>query len=477
MRSLAWMFAFVAFGAWAEGPSDFSASASVTPANGDALQRFTLPMQAYRDTRRDLADVRVFNANGETVPIALAGDPESVFEPPRVVPLALYAVSRIDPLPGPPPRGREATSPRGREATSPSGRERFTGTSGAEVTVRMSDGTLVEVRRRGGASKRDIVPAAYLLDASQLEEPLAALEFGWNAAPGTEVVPITVEASDDLQSWRLVSRATLWHLTQGAGDVSQARARFVPASKAKYYRVTWSRAPDFALRTVTGEYEGKVRSAPRDVLTVAGRASDKPGEFVFDLGARLPVEAVRVVPAETNSIAIYMLSSRDPPDDTWHGARGGGFYRLVRGGTEIESAPEEIGRRSAREWRVRVDPNTAGIGKTPPKLEVQWRGYQVVYVARGPGPFRLAFGDPDAKPAWVGVSSLIPDYKRGDELKLPEATVGAVEGGPPRRIAFLPARMAELGPRKLALWATLILAVAVLAFMAWRLHRQIRAKP
>jgi hypothetical protein len=96
----------------------------------------------------------------------------------------------------------------------------------------------------------------------------------------------------------------------------------------------------------------------------------------------------------------------------------------------------------------------------------------VVFVARGPGPFHLAFGDPDAKPAWVPVSSLVPGYKRGDELKLAEAAVGAVEGGPPARVSFLPARIAELGPRKVTLWSVLILAVAVLAFMAWQLKRK-----
>jgi hypothetical protein len=41
---------------------------------------------------------------------------------------------------------------------------------------------------------------------------------------------------------------------------------------------------------------------------------------------------------------------------------------------------------------------------------------------------------------------------------------------------MLPAPLAALGPRKLALWAVLILAVAVLGFMAWRLHRQVRSE-
>lgn len=455
MRWIAVVFACATVGALAEEPSDFAASAPVTPANADALQRLALPFAAYRDTRRDLADIRVFNANGEPVPIALAGDAEATREAPRVVPLPLFPVSRLEsnPLPGPPPRGRE---------------------SGSEVKIRMSDGTLVEVRGRGKAAEKIAVPVAYLLDASQLTEPLAALDFQWDAAPGTEVVPISVEASDDLQSWRYVGRATLWNVRQGASSVSQARARLGGGAKAKYYRVTWSNAPAFALRTVSGEYEAKVRSAPRETFVVAGRAGEKPGEFVFDLGARLPVETVRIVPAETNSIASYTILSRNPPDAQWQYVTSSGFYRLTRGGAEIESPAWPIPRRNARDWMARVDAQTAGVGSAPPKLEVQWRGFQVVFVARGPGPFRVAFGDPDAKPAWVAVSSLIPDYKRGDELKLPEATVGVVEGGSPRRIAFLPTRLAELGPRKLGLWGLLIFAVAVLAFMAWQLNRHMK---
>jgi hypothetical protein len=102
------MAACAACGAFAQDPSDFSASAPVTPANGDALQRFTLPFAAYRDTRRDFSDVRVFNAHGEPVPIALAGDPDAVREAPRLVALPIFAVSRMkgDPLPGPLPLDR-----------------------------------------------------------------------------------------------------------------------------------------------------------------------------------------------------------------------------------------------------------------------------------------------------------------------------------------------------------------------------------
>jgi hypothetical protein len=320
------------------------------------------------------------------------------------------------------------------------------------------------------------VPTAYLIDASKLEDRLAAFVVDWNAAPGTEVVRVSVEASDDLQGWWQVAGASVVRLSQGGRVLEQPRVALGSATKAKYYRMTWSGASDFRLRSVRAELTSEVRRAPRETLTVAGRAGEKPGEFVFDLGARLPVEALRIVPAEPNSVAQLAILTREPLQTEWRRVTSAVFYRIERNGTQVESPALDIGRHAAREWMARTDPNAGGIGSTPPRLEVQWRPRQVVFVARGPGPFRLAFGNPDAKGSWLSVSTLIPGYRHGDELKLPEAMVGAVEGGPPPRLAFLPARVAELGPREIALWATLIVAVFVLGFMAWRLHRQMQRK-
>jgi hypothetical protein len=391
----------------------------------------------------------VFNAHGEPVPIALAGDPGAVREAPRVVALPIVPVSRLAPAPG---------------------------AKGAEVTIRMSDGTVVEVRGKGAPARKSAVPTAYLIDSSQVEDRLAAFVVDWNAAPGTEVVRVSVDASDDLQGWRRAGGASVVRLSQGGRVLEQPRVALGSATKAKYYRMTWSGASDFRLRSARAELVSEVRRAPRETLTVAGRAGEKPGEFVFDLGARLPVESLRIVPAEPNSVAPFAILTREPPQAEWQRVTSAVFYRIERNGTEVESPALDIGRHAAREWMARTDPNTGGIGSTPPRLEVQWRPRQVVFVARGPGPFRLAFGNPDAKGSWLSVSTLIPGYRHGDELKLPEAKVGAVEGGPPPRLAFLPARMAELGPRKIALWATLIVAVFVLGFMAWRLHRQMQQK-
>ena len=136
MRTIAWVACCAVLGALAEEPGDFARSATITPEGSDTLQRFVLPFETYRDTRRDMADVRVFNARGEPVPIALAGEPEPVKVTKKNVPLARFPVSKLD--------------------TAPSAK-------GAEVTIRMSDGTLVSVHGRGGELAKDTVPVLTFL--------------------------------------------------------------------------------------------------------------------------------------------------------------------------------------------------------------------------------------------------------------------------------------------------------------------------
>jgi hypothetical protein len=216
-----------------------------------------------------------------------------------------------------------------------------------------------------------------------------------------------------------------------------------------------------------------VKKAPRSVLTLKAAKGERPGEFVYDLGARLPIEAVRIVPGEPNSVATFAIHARTGAGSEWTPVASSVFYRLVRDGNEVRSGPLEIAPHTAREWMARTDPQAGGVGGVAPRIEAQWRDAEVVFVARGDPPFRLAFGDPEAKSGWTPVSTLMPGYKRGDEMKVAEAKLGPVESGAVRGSSW-PAWAAEMGPRKLTLWAILFAAAAVLGFMAWRLSRQMR---
>jgi hypothetical protein len=395
-----WLFLF-ALAAHAE---DFRSKAPITTEGSDPFRRIQLPFEAYRDTRSDLGDLRVLNAKGEAVPLAFVGEAIPEREKPVNVRLPQFAVTAPTP------------------SATASGR--------VDVRVRTADGALMYVEQRSAGKPPPVRPAAYFLDASKVEFPIGALVFDWEVKPGSEIVKVNVEASDDLREWRPVaSRATLLRLEQAGQTLAQNQVP-LRGAKWKYYRVTWDGVP-FALKAVDAE------SAPKDSrpdeprkTTTASATRTKEGDFVYDLGARLPVEALRVVFPEVNSVAPFDIAVRDTKEGAWRAVASATFYRIARDGVEIASQPLRLGPVSAREWRLHPQVKSAGDG-APPTLEVQWRPAEIVFVAKGEGPFVLAFGDREARATAIPVSNLMPNYERGAERKLAMATVGAVTTAPP----------------------------------------------
>lgn len=444
MRTVAAVLASAALGAFAQSPAEFTSTAPLVLGAGDALQRVVLPFEAYRDARPDLADVRVLNGRGDAVPMAFAGEAQAQRSDPPPVPLPIFPVTSLEQR----------------------------GTGGGHISIRAADGTLVDVRGgRVQAGKREAV-VAYLVDATKLRDPVRALHFDWAAETGTQVVQVNVEASEDLRGWTPVASSPLVKLEHAGQVLGQPRVEF-PARKAKYYRVTWN-GPRFELRSLGALAEERVQPPPREVRAVRGAAGAKPGEFVFDAGARLPVEALRVLPQEENSVMAVEVLARDDERKPWRPVTRATFYRLVRDGARIDSPPMEL-RHAARYWMLRTAPGS-GAGIAPPALEMHWRPAQVVFVARGDPPFTLAFGHPEAKPALLPVSTLIPSYERWAELRLPEARVAEVRTLR-REQPFWQRFGIDAEPKQAALWAVLVGGVLLLAFMAWRLHGQMQAPP
>lgn len=427
--------------AFAQPPSQFRSSAPITLAGTDALNEVEIPVEAYRDARRDLADIRVFNKAGESVPYAWAGMPPPQLEATAPIELPIFPISRV---------------------------EAAGGSSGAEVTVRASDGTLVSVKSKGGAPpKAKVTPKAYLLDASKATEPMRALAFIWKAAPGSEVVNVTVEASDDLRAWSRVAAGPIVGLEANGRVVAQPRVEF-PARKVKYFRVTWD-APSFEPTEVRAEHEPRGVLPTRQSMTVKATPGANAGEFTFDLGGRLPVESLRLIPGQPNSVLSTLMFTRDEEKDPWRPMASASFYRLDHAGKELQSPAIEIGRRPARYWLIRLAPgSSAGV---PPTMEVAWRNPTLVFVAQGEGPFHLAFGNAQAPATALQLTALVPPTPQ--QLKIGRAQAGPVRAGPP------PTRwenlVGEMNARRIALWAVLFAGVAALGLMAWRLSRQMKS--
>lgn len=438
---LALLMLALALPAIAETPK-LRSSAAITLVGRDSLQRVALPFEAYRDARADLGDVRVLNARGEPVPIARAGEPDKAREAPVLTELPMF------PLMQPP-------SPKSTAL-------------GTEISVRAADGTLVAIKPSGAVGTAEPQVRSYVLDASKLEVPMQALVLDWVAAPGREMVHLRLESSDDLKSWNTIAESPVTKMEFEGRVLSQPRVAFQP-TKAKYLRLRWSNG-EFALKSARAETQGETQPPPRTTHLVNGTPGANALEFFFDLGARLPVEKVRLVLAEANAVVSATLYTREDDKVPWQLVTGAPFYRLQRGGSDVQSPAVDIGRHAARYWMARLaNGSSGGPGRA---LEVQWRPDQLVFVAQGDPPFSLAFGNSSLTSVALPVSDLIPSYHRLAELKLPEARTGPVTTAPP------PGRwekmVSETNYSRLALWALLLAGVVVLGYMAWRLARQMR---
>jgi hypothetical protein len=438
----------LSLGVNAQTVSEFRSSASVAPAAGDPLQRITLPFEVYRDAKPDLSDLRLFNAKGEALPISFAGTPEPTIETPPSTTLTAF------PLYSPAPRVGD------------------TGSGRVDVRVKTGrDGTIVSVYESGRPAPAQPQRAvAWLLDTTQLKTPTRYLIVDWNSGPGLEAARITVEASDDLKYWHAIAHsAPVLKVEYGGREIAQRKVD-VSYAKAKYMRLSADR-PEFVLKSVSAEAAPAKRPAPRSKLTVAGKPGAKAGEFVYDLGARLPIESVSLRFGEVNSVAPFAILTRDDPaKEQARAVTNATFYRLMRQGVELESPKVEIGRQPARYWVARLDPNSPPPGGGAPTLEVEWRPGQLVYVARGEGPYTLAFGNAEAKRVMLETNQLIPGYTRLEELTLMQGQVGPVASAE-KREEWWRKVTGDTPPKKIVLWGVLLAAVAALAAMAFRLSR------
>lgn len=433
-----------------ERPEQFAHAARIAGAGEDSHYRFTLPADAYRGvTRADLGDLRVFNGAGEPVPYAF-------------VPLR---VAKKDPA----MHGTKLFPLRGEEAK---------GLDGLNVRIRHNPGggTSVDVSSSPAAKERKLL--GYILDPGELKTPFEALVLDWQGRAGFTGTA-RVEASEDLKSWRtLAGAASILYLEHGGQRLERKRVELYGA-RARYLRVSFTGTPaDFALKQARLELRPDKAEPAREWLALVARpVADRPGEYEFDTGGHFPVDRLRFVLPQLNTVAQGQVftrerrESRRSAEDYWRPALSATLYRLRRNGTEVTSADLAVAPNASRHWRLKVDQRGGGLGSGEVRLEIGWVPHQVVYAARGAEPFTLAYGMKIAKPGALPIAAVLPGYKEGEAIALKTASLGVAASPEPKATSSFSIASAEA--KKWALWASLLVGVLLLVWMAFALLKQV----
>lgn len=449
--SLGWLGAVglcVALSAVAQDkPGDFKSLAPLSLSGEGPWYRLELPLAVQlHASQTDLRDIRVFNAAGEPQAYALARQQAQTTEQ--------HTLSDVKWFP--------LYSSADAADSTPSVR--------VQSTI---NGTLVEVQPSTQLEAGEEVLRGWLLDASAIKAPLQQLVLDWTSErDGFQ--RFSIEASDDLQHWQPWGEGQVARLSFADERVEQHEVA-LPGQTARYLRLLWNTPQTAPVLTSAQLQSSTTSSLPSPLVwsqPLKG-SSAKAGEYTWQLPMGLNLERVRIALTQANSLAPATLYGRRESSLPWQPLGNGLLYRLTQNGQDVQQNELQLPGQTVQQLRLVVDERGGGLGAEAPSLEFAVRGTQLVFLARGAGPYTLALGNPTASAANLPLATLIPDYSAQRLKQLGQAKV---EGAAQLASATVApaAAVAAGGPdwKKIGLWAVLLLGVLALAGMAFSMLRK-----
>ncbi|RBJ81405.1 DUF3999 domain-containing protein [Pseudomonas sp. MWU12-2534b] len=432
-------------------PGDFKSQVPLTLSGEGPWYRLELPLDVQlHASQTDLRDIRVFNAAGEPQAYALARQQAQTREQQSLTEVKwfpLYSSAQA-------------------------------GDSTPSVRVQSSaNGTLVEVQPATQLEAGEEVLRGWLLDASGIKAPLQQLVLDWTSErDGFQ--RFSIEASDDLQHWQSWGDGQVARLSFADERIEQHEVA-LPGQSARYLRLLWNTPQSAPVLTSAQLQSSSATSLPSPLVwsqPLRGTAA-KAGEYTWQLPMGLNVERVRIDLKEANTLAPATLYGRRESSLPWQTLNNGLLYRLTQNGQDVQQNELQVPGQTVQQLKLTVDERGGGLGAEAPALAFAVRGTQLVFLARGAGPYTLALGNPSATAANLPLTTLIPDYSPQRLRELGQAKVEGATPLPPAT-ATSPVAAVAGGPdwKKIGLWAVLLLGVLALGGMAVSLLRKPAAR-
>lgn len=452
----------------AEAPvaSEFAWRGTVSPADGSSLVRITLPVDALTRLQTHRAqDVRVFNAAGEVVPYAVlqAGDLERsapVVQTRAYPVLPLYSSA----LPG----AASSVAP-------PSGTLEIRWSVDGSTTSTTTTSAWVRPGAKPTPGDVQALPAA-LLDMRTESQPLAALELkgDW---PRNALVHLELASSSDLQTWTPVPVKGPVFRFDGADAPANTALELQQAQsfQNRYLRLRWAAADGVRLHSVTGRV-ARPREQAEPVLTDVGEGTvDGAFARVWNLPFATPVLALQVQALQDNTLVPLRISGRGDAAQPWRLLASTVVYRMdtVAGGRS--NLPQPLPGSALRQLRLETS-NGLPLPAAGVRVNAALAPVQVAFLASGSGPFQVVAGRAGTAAASVEAGTLASASATPLQT-LPFTPVRQLRADLPGAPQLWAASLlpANLTVRSAALWAVLLLGVAVLAGVAYALLRQLNA--
>jgi len=456
----AWAASAVAVAAPGDGPSDYTHVLPLSAGANQGVLQLRLPKDVYLHARSPmLDDLRVFDAGGVAQPFALHTPTVEARASHRDLPLTIFPLM--------------VSSERAAQL---------------DLDVKTAtDGRLLSVKvRPESAGQPADGPArlsALILDLGKDAEDVSALRFTLPAGKKDYSAEVWLETSGDMKRWDTVGAAELnWLVNQEAQLLSIDRLEFDPR-RFRYARLSWRSGTPLRFATITAEQSVRTDAAPAgEQLLLQATVGRQPQDLVYSVPPAIAPLKAGLLLSEANVVlggvlGVYReLPARQVgqgPAWRFDPLASSTFYRITQDGKVRSSGDLPVPQVHATQWVLRTEAPTA----SRPTLRLNWLPATLVFLASGNGPYTLAVGRERATPAARSIQQVAPGFSAAELAKLEQATAGPAKrqegSGPKDAVAALDAATSAQR-RMLVLWGVLLLGVAVLGFMVWRLLRPSR---
>ena len=449
-------------------PQDYAWSMSIQSPVGAGIVQLSLPREVYLHAHStSLADVRLFDANGKRLAYAIGTPPAQSTTQQTAIP------ARIFPVTGAPATGD--------------------GLQGIDIRT-ADDGRLLSVSTRAGAAATTAALQALILDLGKQAENkrIAALRFTPPARTDNYSAQVLLEVSDDLKQWDAIGTTTLnWLSNSDTQTLANDSIAFAPRA-FRYARLSWQAGEPLAFAAITAQAVSETDiAAPRASVVLQGVPGKQDNEWRYATPLAIPADSIALQLTQTNTVlpvtlGVYRQNSYVPRHrlhlrQQARAAQGAyfdpllstTFYRIGLDGKERISGDLAMPVTQTNEWVLQTATELPFSASSAPALRLGWTPATVVFLASGKPPYQLAFGNSNATAVAQPLSQVAPGFKADELLALKTASAGALQ---PNTGAAAPAPATKDGApwRLAALWAALLLGVAVLGFFAWRLLSQMK---
>jgi hypothetical protein len=405
------------------------------------LQRIELPLDVMLAlTGANLSDLAVFNVHGKHLPHAVMRTPEAVSEHKLVLPF------------------HEFSSFRRQHSKTVTTREQS-----------QQQGSISELQTTQTIPLQS-VRKDYLIElAPAADTPgFDRIELQWVHEPAEQLLELKVEVGNELDNLRVIKRRKT--LTNQASDDNTWRSISGVPRNQKYMRLSpINTVTRFELQQVRGYYQ-QTGQAPRLTHQIEPSLSQQEqGDFFFfEFPSAVNAESMRIIPSAPHSVIKGDLYAGTAAFDTRQRIYSGFSQHNINDDEVKPSQPIKLPRRNFNKAWFSLYPDSM----TPPRVELNYPQYEVIFLGDDNGPYTLAWGNYESKVLVTDLAGLLEgSLQQAQQRSTLVSLVTIQESGGTARLAA----QAELPWQKWLLWSLLLAAALVTGRMSLSLYREMNS--